>query len=34
MTNLSEVRITFDRDVEANGLYNKITCVSEDGQES
>ena len=34
MTNLSEVRITFDRDVETNGLYNKITCVSEDGQES
>lgn len=34
MSKLREVRLTFDRDVEVNGQYSKITCKSEDGLES
>lgn len=34
MSKLREVRLTFDRNVETNGLYNRITCKSDDGQDS
>lgn len=34
MNRLSSVEITFDRNVETNGFYNKIFCKSEDGTES
>ncbi len=34
MSTLTEVRVTFDREVETNGLYSKIKCVSEDGEDS
>lgn len=34
MSQLGEIRIAFDRNVETNGVYSKITCKSEDGQES
>lgn len=34
MSRLTEVRLTFDREVETNGVYTKITCKSDDGSET
>lgn len=34
MGQLRNVRLTFDREIETNCSYNRITCVSEDGTES